>query len=43
MGNNEYRSQELSQYAPQMHNYTLTHCYSPLSIYRHLYNAEEIM
>lgn len=42
MGNSEYR-EELRQYLPQMHNYTLRHCYSPLSIYRHLYNSEEIM
>lgn len=26
-----------------MHNYTLKHCYSPLSIYRNIYNNEEIM
>lgn len=43
MGNSEYRARELNQYLPNMLNFTLTHCYSPLSIYRNLYTSEEMM
>ena len=43
MGNNPYRQEELATYLPPLEHYSLLHAGTPLSIYRHAYNAEEIM